>query len=211
MRKIFGLIILFLAVAGCATATVEPPKNGPQSDPTRDVSAQELFARGVTLADQGHLVRAEQYLSLAASRGYPEERTLPMLLKVCLAASRLRSALNYAEPYLVRHPENWELHYLVASLYVGLEQPARAREELERVVVNDPSHAPARYLLAILMRDNFTDGSAAADHFRAYLRLSPRGEHAAEATAWLREHPASRNESVETNTKTEQEPMGGLI
>jgi tetratricopeptide (TPR) repeat protein len=203
------LVILLPAVLGCATANIETSKTPSRSDPTQNVAAQELYARGVALADQGQLVRAEQYLALATNRGYPDDRTLPMLLKICLAASRLRAALNYAEPYLTRHPDNLKLRYLVASLYVALEQPARAREELERVAQYDPSHAPARYLLAILMRDNFTDWSSAADHFRVYLQSSPRGEHAAEVTAWLRDHSVSQGEPAATVRKPA--PEGGLI
>jgi tetratricopeptide (TPR) repeat protein len=175
------------------------------------LTAEELFARGITLADQGQLVRAEQYLSLAVARGYREERALPVLLKVCLAASRLRSALNYAEPYLARHPRDWKLRYLAASLYIGLEQPERARQELERVVTNEPAHAAAHYLLAVLMRDSFSNVRAAVEHFQAYLKLEPRGDHAAEITGWLLENAASDERPENIQYETRPNPKGRFL
>lgn len=150
-----------------------------------ELSSQQLFARGVALAKNGQLIRAEQYLYLAAQNGYPERQTLPLLLNICLSTSRLRTALNYALPHLVRHPESWMLRYLVASIYLALKQPTRARDHLSRVVQDNPAHAPAYYLLAVISRDALRDDSSTRRHFAAYLKYDPTGVHADEAKAWL--------------------------
>jgi len=152
-----------------------------------EMSSQLLFARGVALAKNGQLIRAEQYLYLATQSGYPEDQTLPLLLNICLSTSRLRTALNYAQPYLTRHPESWIVRFLVASIYLALEQPTRAHNHLSRVVQNNPTHAPAYYLLAIISRDALRDDASARRYFAAYLQHDPTGTHAGEAKAWLRE------------------------
>jgi predicted Zn-dependent protease len=151
------------------------------------MTQEQLFTRGVALANSGQLIRAEQYLYLASQSGYPEERTLPLLLKICLSTSRLRTALNYAQPYLDRHPEAWILRYLVASIHLALEQPLKARDQLTRVVRDKPSYAPAYYLLAVISRDALHDDALTRRNFTAYLEHDPTGTHASEAEAWLRE------------------------
>jgi tetratricopeptide (TPR) repeat protein len=178
--------------AACGSSAARPSLSTPTIETGNEASARELFDRGVALSGRGYATKAEQYLALAALRGYPEHLVLPRLLRICLASSRLRAALNHAEPYLIRHPDDWLLRYLVASIYVALEKPARARRELERVVVSNPRHAPAHYLLAIVLRDAFADPNAAARHFNRYLLLAPDGDHALESRAWLRENPDGR-------------------
>ena len=81
------------------------------------------------------------------------------------------------------------LRYLVASIYLALEQPSLALDQLIRVVQNKPAHAPAHYLLAVISRDTLHDEASTRRHFSDYLRTNPTGIHAGEARAWLREHP----------------------
>jgi Tfp pilus assembly protein PilF len=200
--------VLLVTLCGCGSGS---GPQGAQANQKRTVSSEELYRRGLALIDQGQLVRAEQYISLAVSRGYPEERAVPVLVKVCLAASRVRSALNYAEPYVVRHPSDWKLRYLIASLYVGLERPTRARQELERVVEIAPSHAPARYLFAVVLRDSFADDTAATEQFQAYLKLDPHGDHAAEVTVWLREHQPSAGQTAAPSWPSNPQTNGELL
>lgn len=209
MHKRIFISAIFLIMIGCG-APASSVNTSHLSTP-QPPSSQELFSRGVALAEQGQLVRAEQYLSLAVSRGYPEEAALPIILKVCLAASRIKAALNYTEIYLNRHPEDWKLRYLAASLYIGLEQPQRALAELNRVTTNDPSYAPAHYLLAILMRDSYSNSEAAANQFHAYLKLDLKGEHVAEAKAWLREYDSSQDTPVQSTATPQSAPAGGTL
>ena len=74
-----------------------PPDQGvrqPMPDPIADIEGQELYDTGLRLARTGDLLRAEQYVKGAMERGFPVERALPALLKICIAASRLNAALG---------------------------------------------------------------------------------------------------------------------
>jgi predicted Zn-dependent protease len=128
---------------------------------------------------RGDSIRAEHYFSLAIENGYNKSDILPELLTVCLSSSRLRSALNYAEPFLRQHPKDARLRYLVATVYVGLGQTAVAKQELETVLRHEPSFAAAYFLLAMLELP--TDESRAKAHWERYLALQPTGDKATEA------------------------------
>ncbi len=199
MNWILILPILLLTLSHCAS-TLEPAQRPMDiSKVYPEMSSEQLFARGVALAKNGQLIRAEQYLYLAAQSGYPEDRILPLLLKICLSTSRLRTALNYAQPYLTRHPESWMLRYLVASIYLALEQPLMARDQLARVIRDNPAYAPAYYLLAVISRDALHDNTSTQRHFAAYLRYNPTGTHAGEAKAWLRERATATHRTARRN------------
>jgi tetratricopeptide (TPR) repeat protein len=163
-------------------------RSDPQAlpDPLDRVTAEQLFRGGVHFARAGDYTRAEQYLTAAMDRGYPEERAMPVLMQTCVQASRLAAALAYARPYLERHPEQWSLRLLVASIHMGLDEPERAREELARVLRDAPEEpAQAHYFLGVLYRDRFENVETAREHFRRYLALEPEGSHREEARASL--------------------------
>jgi tetratricopeptide (TPR) repeat protein len=187
LRSVF--LACALSLGGCASAAVT---NGggttPGADPLTEVSPEQLYAQGEQLARTGEALRAEEYLSAALQRGYPAEQVLPLLLKVCLAASRLGAALNYAQPYLQLHPEDYHLRYLVAAVLFGQSRPAEAQRELTRVLQQKPDFAHAHYLLAVILRDHAQDIPGATQHFRMHQQLDPRGLHGAEVAAWLAEN-----------------------
>lgn len=172
-----------LSCVGCGAAGTERAEAVP--DPLDTVTADELYRRGAELAQAGDYVRAEQYLSAAIDRGYPEERAMPALMHVCVQASRLIAALEYARPYLARHPGEWTLRMLVASIHIGLEQHEEARDQLRRVLVDAPDEPHAHYFLGVLYRDRLDDMEAARNHFRQYLALAPDGDHREEALSAL--------------------------
>jgi tetratricopeptide (TPR) repeat protein len=177
-----GLLVLALLCA-CAEATPKP--TGTPGDPLKTVPAAELFRRGIALGNAGDLIRAEQYLAASIERGYPAEKALPALLRVCLASSRLRAALVHAEPYLAEHPDAWSLRYLVASIHLGIGNMEEARSSLERVIADAPDQPDAYYLLGVVLRDGVGDRPAAARRFERYLELAPSGQHVSEARAAL--------------------------
>ena len=184
VRPVLTTLFAVALVAGCGATTTPEPEQAERSDPLDSVSAEELFRRGRLLTDAGDHIRAEQYISAAIQRGYPEERALPALMQACLAASRLVAALQYAEPYLARHPDHWALRVLVASIHMGLDHAGRARDELLQVLRDAPEEPPqAHYFLGVLYRDSLDDPARAAEHFARYLALEPEGEHRAEAAA----------------------------
>lgn len=183
--RILGLLMCMFGCAG--TAPRPSDASATSNDPLAHASAQQLFDAGQALAKQADLIRAEQYLSAAIERGFARGRALPLLMRVCIAGSRLASALQYATPYLQQHPQDHELRYLVAAVHVGLEHHEQARTELLHVLDDAPDFAPAHYLLAILLRDELHDKRAAREHFVIHQRLAPGSPHGAEIAAWLRE------------------------
>jgi uncharacterized protein HemY len=160
----------------------------------RAPSADWLMREGRAAATRGDTVRAEQYIALAVDRGYDERRALPLLLGVCIEGSRLRAALNHAEPYLRDHPEDAALRYLVGTIRMGLGDEAGARRELEVLLREDPAHTEALFLLGVLETDH--DPETATVRLQDYLRLEPAGRHSADARVRLRELGRQREEDA---------------
>lgn len=181
--------ILLASTAGCA-ARASRPVGQPPADPLAGEDHETLFRSARVWAARGDLVRAEQYFQAAMARGHAEAAVMGPLLEVCVAASRLRAALAYAEPYLERNPGDAGIRYVVAHLHLGLGDRVRARRELERVAIEDAGLAAAQLALARL---SYVDGDHAAARARllAYLELAPTDKRAREARALLAEIAAA--------------------
>lgn len=146
---------------------------------------ERLFEKGKAFHQIGDLTRAEQYYAAALEQGYPAEKVLVPLLKVCNDAKRFQVAIDYAEPVLSKNPRNHRLRVIIASFYRAVGQQARARSYYELALEDEPNDPTAHYLLAVLLRDEFRDHVNADKHFREYLRLEPEGPHAQEARGSL--------------------------
>ncbi|HEX4354310.1 MAG TPA: tetratricopeptide repeat protein [Polyangiales bacterium] len=192
MRHRYGLALaltlLAIATSACAggNAQIADAKTA-RPDPLDRVDPSALFAQGERLAKQGDPIRAEQYLSAALDRGFPAARALPLLLRVCVASSRLGVALQYATPYLRLHPDDYHLRYLVAAVQLALGRPNEAARQLEMVLQDAPDYADAHYLLGVVLRDHLNDSARAAEEFALHQQYSPRGLHGAEVAAYLRQ------------------------
>lgn len=204
LRGHIGLLSSLYFLIACGAPAPLPTERAPD-DPVSEVSGEDLYNQGLRYAQSGDLLRAEQYLATAISRGHDEERTLKALVSVCVAGSRLRAALRYALPYLRRNPTDWSLRYLVASIHLGLNEPDRARQELDLVIELAPDAPDAHFLLAELRRDHDADIAGAAESFRRYLALAPEGERAAEAHEALRRMNRPIAPSTEGSTELEPE------
>lgn len=191
MKRIAHPCLLAMLLSACAGVSAQPRAASPLAD-NRPLSAEELFDRGMQLASAGDAIRAEQYLVLAMRAGYPRERVIVPLVRVCIASSRLRTALAHAEPFLRRDPGAWQLRYLTAAIHLALDRPAEAAAELRRVLSQRPDAAQAHYLLGVTLRDAFLDPRSARASFEAYLRYEPTGVHAPEVLAWIAERPTAR-------------------
>ena len=156
-------------------------EGAPPTDPVAEVSPEELFATGMSSAAQGDYLRAEQYLAAAGARGHDETKVIGPLVQVCVAASRLRQALLYAQPYLRRHADDWRLRFVVATVLLALDRVPEARAELERVVTAAPDVPEPHFVLGSLLREHLRDEPAAKSHLERYLALAPEGGHADEA------------------------------
>jgi tetratricopeptide (TPR) repeat protein len=166
-----------------------------------DLTAEDLFAIGVSQAGAGDFLRAEQYLRVAQHRGYDEATVVFWLVQVCIAASRYQSALLHSSGYLRRHPADWTLRLVVASIHEALGDFSLAREELERIVRARPSEALPHYRLALLYEQQADGRERAKSHLREYLRLAPGGSHTAEARSQL-----EVSAILSTDHKLESEP-----
>lgn len=185
-RTAAAWLIVFLSVlGGCHHRTLH---DGPDlQTELRKVTGEQLFQLGVSHAGAGDLLRAEQYLSAARSRGHDEAMVVYWLVRVCVAASRFQSALAHAAQYLRDNPDHWSLRLVVASIYEALGDQERAEQELRRLVRAEPQRPLPHYRLGMLYRAQAIELDRARVHLQAYLRLSPGGPHAAEARAALSE------------------------
>ena len=174
--------LLACLLGACAHPSVAP--RGPEPAP-----GAAAMSRARTALDAGDSVRSEQYALLALRQGHSEHEVIMPLVRACLASSRLRAALLYAEPYLRKHPQHVGLRYLVAAIELALGHPERARRELQRVSARRPELPEPYYLDGVIARDAFGDAPAARAQFQRYLAREPDGAHAAEVSAWLSEAP----------------------
>jgi tetratricopeptide (TPR) repeat protein len=182
MSKSLHLLPLLMALGvGCA--------NGPRPQPavpeTDAPSRQELVRLGREAARRGDSVRAEEYLNLAIEQGADRRQVMPLLLDACVRSSHLRAALNHAEPYLLDHPEQDRLRYLVATIDLGLGQIAAAKRELGLLLQRSDNNADAHYLLGVI--ESGIDVESARRHFLAVLRHSKDDEQRVEVDSRLAE------------------------
>jgi tetratricopeptide (TPR) repeat protein len=178
------MLCALVGLSACSTQPVPSAAHSNGRASERDAAARLLEA-GERLLANGDWLRAEHYLAAAHRRGVPASRVVPLLVQACIESSRLRAALDHAEPYLETHPDDAPLRFVVATLHAALGSPERAREELETLTRLDPEHARAEYALGELCAHSLDDPDAAAHHFGRYLELNPSGPHAAEARQWL--------------------------
>ena len=187
MTARIGAALFAFWLVACGGAAAESGRE-PMPDPLDGVEAQRLYEHGVALAHRGDHLRAEQYIRAAIERGYDRGEALPMLIQVCVAASRLSAAVHHAEPYLEEHPDDWALRYVVASLHLGMGQIAQAKEHLERVIRDAPDEPDPWFALGTLHFEHLHDIDRARPYFERYLELAPEGNHADEARSAVEAH-----------------------
>lgn len=184
-RRAVVLPLSFVLLAACAHegggAKVVESQKIAEGERTPD----KLVERGKGFYDVGDLTRAEQYFAAALTAGAPEKDVLPLLLRVCVEAKRYRVAIGYAEPVLHKHPDDYRLRMLVASLYAAVDDFGAAQQQLETVLSQHPDDASAHYALAVILHDELHQLLDADVHFREYLRIEPNGPHAEEARSLL--------------------------
>jgi tetratricopeptide (TPR) repeat protein len=199
-------IALACALAAVACAPAKPKESRIAHDVRiikEENKPEVLFERAKQFQQLGDLTRAEQYYAAAMQEGYPEEKVLPPLLRVCIDSNRYRVALDYAEPVLKKKPRDHKLRLLIASLYTAIGEPENARKHYEVVVTDAPDDATGHFAYAVLLRDEFKDRVEADKHFREYLRLDPKGPHVEEAKgSLLKEVTPPPTPLPPTNAKT---------
>jgi tetratricopeptide (TPR) repeat protein len=185
-RSLTGLLLL-CALCG-PTACVRSQSTQLREDMNEAKTERDpkrLLELAMAFRAVGDLTRAEQYLNAAREQGADDREVFPRLLEICVADQRYRSAVEYIEEHLKRHPTNYRLRLVLGGFYLALGDAVRAKQEYTRVVEAEPELATAHYSLAVLLRDEFSDSVGADQHFREYLRLVPQGDHSEEARASL--------------------------
>lgn len=191
MQRHLTILWLLLAMPSCATGAAPRGKGVPDraAQLQREASAVQLAERGRGFAAVGDLTRAEQYFSASLDAGADARTVLPQLLRVCVAARRYRVGVEHARRYLREDPSDDRLRFLLGVLEAAVGDRDAALRELQVLLENHPDDAEGHYALAVLLRDQADDVVDADAHFRAYIRLSPEGAHAADARASLLKEP----------------------
>lgn len=176
-------LLLLLSLSGCMSQR-QGPVGPPPADPISSVSGAELRAKGLAYARRGDLTRAQQYLSAAQEKGYDPKVIVPEIVKVCVAASRLRAALQFAEPYLERHPEDAGMHYVVGTIHFALGNLQLASTHLNGALQPSQIMIDAAYSLALIAVQS-SRPEEAREHLEHYLRVQPKGPFAKRAKELL--------------------------
>ena len=181
--------LAMMAIGSLAIAACGP---SPEAKASKDLEAmrvettpERLQTRGEASATMGDLTRAEQYFVAALRAGGDARALTKRLLIVCVTDGRYPAAATYADDYLRKHPGDTDVRYAAATVYVGMGDLPRAREGLQRVVIERPDDADAHYALASVLHQEGDSLLEADKHYREYLRLSPEGEFAEAARASL--------------------------
>lgn len=185
IARITTLMTLLVSLSACM-ASQQKPKSPPPADPIAAVSAAELRAKGLAYARRGDLIRAQQYLSAAHQKGFDERVVLPEIVKICLAASRLRAALAFAEPYLIRNPGDAGMSYVVGTIHLALGNVQEASAHLNGALRPEKIMIDAAYSLALIAKDHHRPQEA-RQYLEHYLRVRPEGRYATRAKHMLAE------------------------
>lgn len=188
MQRIFSafVIVTALSAVGCGAAALNgPTKANAGASPLKDPAI--LVERGEAFAANGDFTRAQQYYAAAIAAGGKSSAILPQLLKACIAAGDLRLAAEYAETALARNPDDAHLRFLTGALQAQIGNRPGARKHLVQAAKELEKDPNVQFSVATFFRDDVQDRIEADPYFRDYLRLAPKGEHAAEARGSLME------------------------
>lgn len=174
------LLSALLGTAACGSSIEKERAMRQQEE-----SAAELAKKGDAAAASGDMTRAEQYMVAALRAGGPEKQLVQRLLFVCVADQRYPVALEYAEQYLHRHPQDTDVQFAAASLHAAIGDNGGAETRLRSVLRARPDWAEAHYALSTVLREEGVAGPLADEQDLAYLRLNPKGPLAETARARL--------------------------
>ncbi len=192
------IVSLAIAIAGCAPA--KHPVQIQMETMRKEQEPSLLFERGKAYLAIGDITRAEEYLSSSIEAGYDARKAMPHLLKACVLGSRFRQAIDHGEAYLRKNPDDLDATFVLGTVHSALGQAAEAKAYLAKVLKARPDNAEIHYALATIYRDIDHDPITSDKHFREYLRIDPKGEHAREARGYLLEAvPVEAPPKVEGN------------
>jgi tetratricopeptide (TPR) repeat protein len=184
-RLALGAVLCALSVWSACIPPLEVRDPSSHAPAQSGLSAQQALQVAQVLERSGDSSRASQYLTLALRLGADEHAVVPRLLRLYVRDGQYRLAVELAESYVRRHPNDRRTRLLLGTLYTGVGFDGLAERQYERVLAQDPKSDNAHFALASLLRARGQDFARADQHFRAYLQLAPSGAHAEEARAAL--------------------------
>lgn len=187
-KYLCAVLGLTLTCAACGAAPLHP--SDARAEAEARLSSQQLLEVAAELERRGDFQRAEQYLVHALDQGADEDVVMPMLLSVYIGDRQYRLAAQRCEQFLRHHPERRELRLMLAALYEATGEYDNAVRQYELVLRAEPDHAKTHFALGTVLQEQSPNRSSATRHFKRYLQLAPKGEHAAQAKAALDSEPA---------------------
>ncbi len=182
-RSLVFSLAVCAASSACASAAAE--RRQEEAAVQQESTAAELLKKAEASVSVGDTTRAEEYYASALKAGADPHLIVSKLLVVCVADQRFPAAIEYAEQYLYRRPNDLDIAFAAASLHAAVGEVSRARELLDRVLRQAPEWAEAHYALASVLRAEGDALELADQHDLAYLKLSPDGPFAETARARL--------------------------
>lgn len=182
--KMFAIALLAATFLGGCAATPGQQLQADVNEMRKEHTPEKLVERGTAFASIGDYTRAEEYLTAALDAGAPPRKVMPMLVKVCISDNRFRSVIQHAESYLSHYPDDVATRFVYGTVLYAVGEFVRAKAELARVTHEQPQIADAHFALALADKE-LGYHFEAENQFREYLRLAPRGSHAAEASGSL--------------------------
>lgn len=179
------IFLLAVAAASSACASAGDERRAEAEAVQKESTVTELLKKAEASVSVGDTTRAEEYYVSALKAGADPHLVVSKLLVVCVADQRFPAAIEYAEQYLYRRPNDLDIAFAAASLHAAVGEVPRARELFERVLQGQPDRADAHYALASVLRVEGEELELADQHDLAYLKLNPTGPFAETARARL--------------------------
>ncbi len=186
LKSTMLFVTLSVATAGGCVSAQRPESRTPPSDPLARTSYETLQAQGIAYANAGDSVRAQQYLSAALLKGAPESVVIPQLVRVCISGSRLRAALQYAQPYVEKHPDDSGMQYVVGAIHRALGDVKEAQVYLHRALNAEKPMEEAAYELSLVGKD-LGDVVMQEKFLSMYVERNPKGRYALRSKHRLQE------------------------
>ena len=103
--------------------------------------------------------------------------------------------ISYYLEAIKKNPEDSDLHYNLAVVYLKNNQYADAAGSLKKAVSLNPKDKNAYYNLAVLYESYLNDTRQALEYYSRYLRLSSKAEDTREVKSWMNQIKKELKES----------------
>lgn len=154
--------------------------------------AQEILknSSGPDLVSGLNALDASQETGAGKSKKITKER--------CLEPGRQSSPpenISYYLEAVKKNPDDSDLHYNLAVVYLKNNQYAHAAGSLKKAVSLNPKDKNAYYNLAVLYEGYLNDKKQALEYYSRYLRLSSKAEDTREIKSWMNQIKKELRES----------------